>query len=58
MCILTPQAIKNGVTLETVQDSTCYLPLGKVFGAFSTKMLMDKMLREGGITQVQYNTCL
>ena len=53
MRILTPQAIKNGVTLETLQDSTCCLPLEKVFCGFSTKMLMDKMLREGDITQVQ-----
>ena len=58
MRILTPQAITNGVTLETLQDSTCYLPLEKVFCGFSTKMLMDKMLREGDITQVQYDTCL
>ena len=56
--ILTPQAIKNGVTLETLQDSTCYLPLEKVFFGFSTKMLMAKMLREGDITQVQYDKCL
>ena len=52
---LTPQAIKNGVSLESLNDSTCYLPL---FCGFSTKNLMDKMLREGDITQTQYNTCL
>ena len=58
MGILTPQAIKNSVMLETLQDSTCYLPLEMVFCGFSTKMIMDKMLREGDITQVQqYDTC-
>ena len=31
MRILTPQAIKNGVLLECLNDSTCYLPLEKVF---------------------------
>ena len=56
--ILTPQAIKNGVSLESLNDSTCYFPLEKVFCGFSTKNLMDKMLREGDITQTQYNTCL
>ena len=55
MRILTPQAIKNGASLESLDDSTCYLPLEKVFCGFSTKNLMDKMLREGNITQtVQY----
>ena len=58
MRILTPQAIKNGVSLESINDSTCYFPLEKVFCGFSTKNLMDKMLREGDITQTQYNTCL
>ena len=58
MHILTPQAIKNGISLESLNDSTSYLPLEKVFCSFSTKQLMDKMLREGDITQTQYNTCL
>ena len=31
MRILTPQAIKNGASLESLNDSTCYLPLEKVF---------------------------
>ena len=58
MRILTPQAIKNGVSLESLKNSTCYLPLEKVFCGFSTKDLMDKMLREGDMTQTQYNICL
>ena len=58
MPILTPQAITYGVTLETLQDSTCYLTLEKVFCGFSIKMFMDKTLREVDITQVQYDTCL
>ena len=56
--ILTPQAIKNGVPLESLNNSTCYLPLEKVFCSFSTKSFMDKMLEEGDITQTQYNKCL
>ena len=58
MRILTPQGIKNGVSLESLNNSTCYLPLEKVFLPFCTKNLMDKMLREEDITQTQYNTCL
>ena len=58
MRILTPQAIENGVLLNSLNDSTCYLPLENVFCGFSTINLMDKMLREGDITLAQYNTCL
>ena len=31
MRILTPQAIRNGVLFDCLNDSTCYLPLQKVF---------------------------
>ena len=58
MRILTPQDLKNGVSLESLNNSTCYLPLEKGFCGFSTKNFMDKILREGDITQTQYNTCL
>ena len=58
MRILTPQDLKNGVSLESLNNSTCYLPLEKGFCGFSTKNFMDKILREGDVTQTQYNTCL
>ena len=48
--ILTPWAIKNGVSLESLNDSTCYLPLQKVLYCFCTKNLMNKMLWEGDVT--------
>ena len=50
MRILTPQAIENGVLLDSLNDSTYYLPLENVFCGFSTINHMDKMLREGDIT--------
>ena len=56
--ILTPQAIKNGVSLVSLNNSTCCLPLEKVFRSFSTKSFMDKMLREEDITRTQYNKSL
>ena len=41
MRILTPQAIKSGVSLESLNDSTCYLTLEKVFCGFTTRNLID-----------------
>ena len=58
MRFLTPESIRQGVTLEILDDNENYLPLEKVFLALTTKKLLNKLFNDGDITKQEYDTCL
>ena len=39
-----------------IDDPDNYLPLDEVFIGFSTRQKLNKLFKEGGIDQAQYNT--
>ena len=55
---LTPEAEKNGISLNIFEDTENFLPLDRVFLGFPTKNLLNQQLENGDIDQQKSMKCL